>query len=119
MLDTIRTVQRGASPSAGDLAESEERKLSGPERELRMYMDITLNLGIAGTFVAILVTLGQPQGLTAETLLAHVGPGMTSGLAAVIANIGLRLCHRALQDEQDHLAQRVDDTLAESLLARI
>ncbi len=117
--ETLRAVRRGAFPSADRLAESDERALSSPERALRTYMDIALNIGIAGTFVSILVTLGQPQGLTADTLLAHVGPGMTSGLAAVVANVGLRLCHRALQDEQDALAEQVDDTLADALLANI
>lgn len=119
--DMLPALRRGALPASSDMADGEERRLSGPERELRMYMDIALNIGIAGTFVSILVTLAQTraQGLDANTLLTHAGPGMTSGLAAVIANIGLRLCHRALQDEQDDLAQKVDDTLADSLLANI
>ena len=112
-------LRRGAPLLSGDMSDSEERHFPGPERELRTYMDIVLNTGIAGTFVSILMTLGQPQGLTAETLLTHVGPGMTSGLAAVIANIGLRLCHRALQDEQDALAAHVEDALNESLLCSL
>ena len=119
VVETLRAVRRGAAPLTGDMLDSEERKLSVGERELRTYMDIALNLGIAGTFVSIIVTLGQQQGLDANTLLAHIGPGMTSGLAAVVANVGLRLCHRALQDEQDSLVQHVDDTLAEVLLANI
>ena len=113
-----RALQRGAPLFAGDRADSEERYFPGPEREIRTYRDIALNVGIAGTFVVILITLGQ-SGLTAESLLTHVGPGMTSGLAAVIANIGLRLCHRALQDEQDALAGQVDETVSEFFTAHL
>ena len=116
---TWRALQRGAPLLSGDMAESEDRYFPGPEREIRTYMDIALNVGIAGTFVSILVTLGQPQGLTADTLLAHVGPGMTSGLAAVVANIGLRICHRALQDEQDLLAGQVDEAVSTSFVDRL
>ncbi|MCW3096381.1 MAG: hypothetical protein JWL77_1999 [Chthonomonadaceae bacterium] len=114
-----RALQRGAPLLSADMGESEDRHFPGPEREIRTYMDIALNVGIAGTFVSILITLGQPQGLTADTLLAHVGPGMTSGLAAVIANIGLRLCHRAVQDEQDLLAGEVDEAVSESFVASL
>ena len=106
-------LQRGAPLLGSDMTESEDRHFPGSERELRTYMDIALNVGIAGTFVSILITLGQPEGLTAEKLLAHIGPGMVSGLAAIIANIGLRFCHRALQDEQDALAEQVDKTVLE------
>ncbi len=114
-----RALRRGTPLLSGDMAESEDRQFPGPEREIRALMDIILNVGIAGTFVSILMTLTQAQGLTADTLLAHVGPGMTSGLAAVIANIGLRLCHRTLQDEQDALAVHVDDAVADYFLANV
>ena len=116
---TWRALRRGAPLLSSDMADTEERCFPGPEREIRSYMDIALNVGIAGTFVSILVTLVQPQGLTADTLLAHIGPGMTSGLAAVIANVGLRLCHRAVQDEQDMLAARVEDTVADYFISSL
>ncbi|MCW3053804.1 MAG: hypothetical protein JWN14_2974 [Chthonomonadales bacterium] len=115
----LRALKRGAPLLSADMGESEDRHFPGPEREIRTYMDIALNVGIAGTFVSILLTLGQPQGLTADMLLAHVGPGMASGLAAVIANIGLRLCHRSVQDQQDVLAGEVEEAVSESFIAAL
>lgn len=112
-----RALQQGAPLLSGD--RSENRPFPGPAREIRTYRDIALNAGIAGTLVSLLTTLGQPQRLTADALLAHVGPGMAGGLAGVIAGIGLQLCQRAVEDGQHLLAGEVEETISEGFVASL
>jgi hypothetical protein len=113
-----RTLRQDAPVVAAERAESpDDSPLSRPEREIRSYRDIALGVGIAGTFVSLLIALGQPQGLTADTLLTQAGAVLSGGLAGAVAGMGLGLCHRTLQDEQDLLTDQVDRTIAESFVA--
>jgi len=117
LIHLFRAFQGGTPLLSTNMGESKDREFLGPAREIRTYMDIALYVGVAGMFVSILLTLGQPQGKTADILLAHIGPAVSSGLAAVIATIGLRLCHRAMQDQQDILAAEVDKAVFENYVA--
>jgi DNA-binding transcriptional regulator GbsR (MarR family) len=120
--DLILAAQQGVPLLTMDLTYAEMRHFPGPERAVRTAMDSVLNLGIAGTFVAFIVSFAMVEtGATLapggnvdlmRAILHHFGPGLISGLMAVVANIGLRLCHSALLDRQDILAAEVDDLLA-------
>ena len=110
----VRAVRRGAPLLETDYARSEDRYFPAPERKVRSLMDIALNTGIAGTFLSLLLTFtNRDTSLTADTLLAHLGPGLISGMAGVFCNVSLRLGHGALIERQDALADRVDWLVAE------
>ena len=117
MIHLFRAYQGGTPLLSTNMGVGKDRHFLGPEREIRTYRDIALHVGIAGMFVSILLILGQPHGVTADILLAHIGPTMSSGLAAVIATIGLRICHRAVQDQQDILAAEVDKAVFDNYVA--
>ncbi len=112
-----RALHRGTPLLSGATVENEDRPLPGPEREIQTYRILALQGGIAGMFVPLLITLGQPHGLTADSLLAHIGPSLTSGFAAVLANIGLELCCRAVQEEQILLFSEADEAVFESFVS--
>lgn len=117
--ETWLALRRGAPPQSVDPGLRGRQRASDPERELRTVMDIALAVGITGSVVAILAALGSPDGSTLAKLLANAGPGLAIGLASVIANTGLQLCHRALQEERERLGALVEDTVSESFIANL
>ena len=112
-----KELRRGAPLLPGELSASEDH-FPLPEREIRNYREIALQVGIAGAVFSILIALGQPH-VTSERLLAQAGPALAGGLAAVIANIGLRLCYRAVQDEQAVLAAQVDAAVSDGFVSAL
>ena len=119
--ETLRAFRRGVALSEIERGEAEGRYFAPEERYLRAMMDSALNLGIAGTFVSILLSLTQQSenGLSVGDLLAHLGPGLASGLSAVAFNISLRICHSTLLARQEALAESVDSVLEEELFAQM
>ena len=119
LIQAERALHRGAPLLSGGRSRSETQDFPGPEREIQTWKNIALSIGIAGTFVSLLITLGQPQGLGADTALAYIGSGTIGGLASVIAALSLQLCYRALQDEQDFLADEAEQALDEGFVATL
>ena len=107
------------SPQSDSFAPT-ERRFATPERELRSAMDVVLNVGIAGTFLSIFLSLmGDGKGLTADAVLAHLGPGLISGLYAVATNVALRLCLTTLQEAHATLEAETDRCLYDGFFKKL
>jgi hypothetical protein len=105
-------LQRATPRLPGEQTGRSDRPLPGSEREIRTCGDVAFSVGIAGTLVSVLLTMARPQGLTADALLAHGAPALSGVFGALLAGLSLRLCRRAVQEEQDSLAAIVDETVS-------
>jgi hypothetical protein len=121
LVETIRMVRRGSPLESADMSIGDELILAPPERSLRAAMDTVLNLGIAGTFLSIILTMfpRSASAITSETLLDHIGPGLISGLVGVWTNVCLRMLHGDLLSAQEWLTEEVDTCISDYFILKL
>jgi len=121
LVETIRMVRRGSPLESADMSIGDELILAPPERSLRAAMDTVLNLGIAGTFLSIILTMfsRSASAITSETLLDHIGPGLISGLVGVWTNVCLRMLHGELLSAQEWLTEEVDTCISDYFILKL
>jgi len=121
LVETIRIIRRGSLLENEQLSMADDSILSPPERSLRAAMDTVLNLGIAGTFLSIILTMffHSASDITPEMLLDHIGPGLISGLVGVWTNVCLRMLHGELLSAQEWLVSAVDTCISDNFILKL